>query len=870
MILGKKVCALVLVTVMWLSGFALQPESGGSPLLPSAGVTEPDSLSVTRADSIADAIRLDEVVVVAPIKPVTFRGDTTIIDPRAFKTGDGAYLEELVRLIPGMAYDKKNGTLTYNGQPINDININGKSFLKDGKTLALENLQADLFSKIKIYDKSSDTDRFMGVRSAGKNYVLDLSTKADYHGSLMMQTSVGAGSEEKKGAELSGNCFMAGGDGYSLRLESGNRRLTSRMKGNRDDTGYLSLSKTLCGDRLSLSFNSNFSNDRLGDESSSSFEQYLPAGNTYSYVQGSNRSRQFNWQSNMHFGWHIGKKTFISLKGDFVKGRNRNTVDSRNASFDSNPGLNVISPFDGEAYDSVEPTSRLNSVRNVSERRSDRKNYGFDVSVTHKFNTHGTALSLAVAMNNGDTESKALSESETRYYRLTAATGRDSVLYRNQYALTPSVSRTRSVGLRFVQPLWKEWKIELGASYRRSRESYRRSTYDLTPFFDSAGGNCGAGELPESYGNSYVDSLSNHSFNRVEAAKFEAKLMYFVQKWYFNLSFASEPERRTLDQKTGIRQADTVRRSVNFIPNLQMHYYGKTWRTSVSYSGATSQPQLSSLLSLTDNSNPLYITRGNPALKASYSQNFRADVQYNPLNLSCDASFSNSYNTVTQAVFYDPSTGGRLSYPVNINGERSAHTSLRYFSFIKGRWLVSCDVNGSYNRNVGLINEDMTENPRRSITRSRSVGTRGGLNLIAPKGGFHFMADWSFQRSANDFRAGDIISRNYSLSFSPNLDLPCGLYLSTEVDYNISTGTDINPRDFRQCVWNMEVKWRFLRQRVAEVAFVWADILSDRKSYSRSVTASGIHESYNRQIGSYFFVSFSYRFNKNFIGKADK
>ena len=118
-----------------------------------------DSLLIAGMDSLLNTINLDEVVVVAPIKPVTVKGDTTIIDTRAFKTRDGAYLEDLVRLIPGMAYDKKTGSLTYNGIPLTDININGESFFKDGKTLALENLRADIFSKIKIYDNGSQRQR---------------------------------------------------------------------------------------------------------------------------------------------------------------------------------------------------------------------------------------------------------------------------------------------------------------------------------------------------------------------------------------------------------------------------------------------------------------------------------------------------------------------------------------------------------------------------------------------------------------------------------------------------------------------------------------------------------------------------------------
>lgn len=868
--LRKDIFTLVVASVLWLSGFAFHPEPGSAPPVPMGALTAADSLAILAADSIADAISLDEVVVVAAIKPIILRGDTTIIDPRAFQTSDGAYLEELVRLIPGMAYDKKNGTLTYNGQPINDININGKSFLKDGKTLALENLQADLFSKIKIYDKSSDVDSFMGVRSGRKNYVLDLSTKADYNGSLILQASVGAGNEGKKEGELSANSFFANGDNFSLRLESGNRRLTSRMKGNRDDMGYINLSKMLCDDRLSLNFNGSLMNSRDGDENSSSFEQYLPAGNTYAYLQGTHISRRLSLRSNMAATWRVGDKTLLHLDGSFSKGRGRNGSESRNASFDSNPGLNVISPFEGEAYDNIDSASRLNSVSSMSESRSDNMNYGFNLSVTQKLNEQGTALSLSAGMTDGDNESRTLSGSETHYYRLSGASGRDSVLYRNQYAVTPSVSRSRSVELRLVQPLWKDWKMELSARYRRDHERYRRSTYDLTPFNDPATDGHGLREIPEGYESAFVDSLSNHSFNRVDATRFEAKLLYFAEDWNFNLSFAAEPERRTLDQKTGIRQADTVRHSVNFIPNLQLNHYGKKWYFSLSYDGSTSQPQLSSLLSLTDNSHPLYITRGNPGLKASYRQSFQINAQYVPLRISCDAGFANSYNTVTQAVFYDSSTGGRTTYPVNINGERSAQAAVRYYSFIKGKIALSCDINGTYNRGVGLINEDMEEKPRRSITRSKSLTTRGGFSFISAKGGCNLMANWTLNRSANDFRDGDIITRDYTLMFSPHLDLPCGFYVGSELNYNIRTGTDINPRDFRQCVWNMEVKWRFLRQRVAEVAFVWADILSDRKSYIRSVTASGVNESYNRQIGSYFFVSFSYRLNKNFIGKEKK
>lgn len=43
--------------------------------------------------------------------------------------------------------------------------------------MALENLPADLISRIKVYDKRSEMEKFTGVRTVDENYVLDLQTK---------------------------------------------------------------------------------------------------------------------------------------------------------------------------------------------------------------------------------------------------------------------------------------------------------------------------------------------------------------------------------------------------------------------------------------------------------------------------------------------------------------------------------------------------------------------------------------------------------------------------------------------------------------------------------------------------------------------
>ena len=187
----------------------------------------------SKQDSIFKTLNLDEVVVTAAIKEVEMKGDTTVINANAFKTPEGAYLEELLKRVPGLEYDKQDKTITYNGLPIHEINVNGESFFGGNSTLALENLPAKLVSKIKVYDKRSELEKITKVRKGGENYVLDLQTKREFNGTLITSAGIGRGNNEKKEAELISNLFRQTGDNISVIARSGNRYMTSRYPDNR-------------------------------------------------------------------------------------------------------------------------------------------------------------------------------------------------------------------------------------------------------------------------------------------------------------------------------------------------------------------------------------------------------------------------------------------------------------------------------------------------------------------------------------------------------------------------------------------------------------------------------------------------------------
>lgn len=139
--------------------------------------SKPDTIQLGTIKLKDNPLHLKEIVVTAPLKPMEQKGDTTIYNAGAYPTPEGAYLEELVKRIPGLTYDSKDQTITYNGHTIKEITVNGKDFFKGNQQVVLENLPAKFISQLKVYDKPTKEEEATGIKSTEKNYVLDLQTK---------------------------------------------------------------------------------------------------------------------------------------------------------------------------------------------------------------------------------------------------------------------------------------------------------------------------------------------------------------------------------------------------------------------------------------------------------------------------------------------------------------------------------------------------------------------------------------------------------------------------------------------------------------------------------------------------------------------
>ena len=90
----------------------------------------------------------------------------------------------------------------------------------------------------------------------------------------------------------------------------------------------------------------------------------------------------------------------------------------------------------------------------------------------------------------------------------------------------------------------------------------------------------------------------------------------------------------------------------------------------IRYNGRSSQPSMTNLLDVTDDADPLNVSRGNPGLKPSWTDRF--NLFYNDYlaekqrgwMIHADASMTR--NSISTAVLYDEKTGKRTSMPMNI------------------------------------------------------------------------------------------------------------------------------------------------------------------------------------------------------------
>ncbi|MBQ8712497.1 MAG: TonB-dependent receptor, partial [Prevotella sp.] len=329
------------------------------------------------------------------------------------------------------------------------------------------------------------------------------------------------------------------------------------------------------------------------------------------------------------------------------------------------------------------------------------------------------------------------------------------------------------------------------------------------------------------------------------------------------------PQRSKFVQRYQGVETDTVRTVFNFTPTADFRWkISDVSQLRFNYRGQTSQPSMSDLLDITDNSDPLNITTGNPGLKPAFTNTFRLMynnyIQDHQRAIMAHVNLRTTSNSISQMVTYDAVTGGRFSRPENINGNWNASGFFVFNTAIDSAayFNVNTSTELSYAHNVGYTNLNRSTTATKSITKLFTIGERLAASYRNEWLEFEPNGSFQYSHSRNSVQTtADLDTWTFSYGFNANLQLPWGMALATDMNKNSRRGFSDSSMNTNELIWNAQLSQSFLRGNALTVSLQVFDILHQQSTITRTINEMMRSDTEYNAITQYVMLRVSYRLN---------
>lgn len=898
-----------------------------------------DSVSVGNVKLQNDGVVLGEAVVSVAAARVEQKADTTMFNAAAYRTPEGSTLESLVKQLPGVEVSD-DGTIKWNGKEVKQLLVNGKDFFKGDKSVAMKNLPTDLVSKIKAYDKASDYSKLTGVDDGEETTVLDISTKRQLNESWIANVDLGYGTKDRYSNQIFASRFSdkssvsaygqinnTNNMGFGGPMGFGGRSgLTSTKQGGIDFSWHNDKEER---EKNYFEVGGNFRYSHSGTDrvSTSSSEMFLTSGATSSFSNSSSlsRSKSTNLGGEFRLEWSPDSMTSIIFRPEFSYRESNSNGNSLSATFNDDPYSidGMFSPLDSIFSGNNAALQAIAVNRNKRLSLSDSKSASVSgsLNLVRRLNSNGRNVSARINGGYSNSKSHSYSISTIDYFN---SDNRNSFL--NQYSNMPSKSWNYSARAGYVEPLGKNWFAEARYQFSYKYTDGDRSRYNL----DSLLYKSEWSELFGQYGNSEnypaIGSLPNID-EALNAVRDLQNSQYATYKYYdhtaslslrynskalrFSAGVDFNPEKTNLNYNRPGQNIDTLitRKVFNVSPSMRLRYkITETKQFEMNYRGSSSQPSMTDLIAVVDDSDPLNISMGNPGLKPSWSNSLRAFLRgYDPekqQGFMGGFDFSQTKNSVSNKTVYDDATGVRYSRPENIDGNWNGalHGMFNTALDKKKLFTITSFTFLRYENSVGYISRLNSASPTQAMQRvladakisptllattatadrsydyynsifnsaeaskntTKSLSVNENLNLsyraswfdVGLLGTLNYLhARASLQDNAN------MDTWNFGYGANANFNFDFGLSISTDIRMNSRRGYSDASMNTNELVWNAQIAQSFLKSRNATISIQFYDILRQQSNVSRSISATMRSDSWNNAINSFAMVHFIYRLN---------
>lgn len=791
----------------------------------------------------SDAIMLDEALVVAEIPPLQMEGDTLVYNTAAFKVTEGAVLEELVEKLPG-AEIEEDGKVNINGKEVKKLYVNGKEFFGGNIKTGLQNLPVDMIEQLKTYDRESDMERMTGIDDGEDEMVLDVRFKKDRNRGWFGNVDLGGGTEERYGGKTMINkfsdatqySFIASANNIADKNFSSGARSNWKINRGIVESQNVGFNMAINKEKYEFGGSVNFRRNEDDTRSNLSSERFYTDRTTYTNSSSNSLSKNINLRSDFRFEYRINDKTTLLVRPNISYTNGKSFQNSNSQSFGN------------EEY-----TDSINA--NVSDNNSEsvKKNATISAMLSRKIGDSGRNIAFRVGAGHSESESGKFNDNTTHYYKIYDAYGNDSINYRSRLVTNDNVNNNYSAQVTYSEPFYGIGILQLSYQFLYKNTEGIKTTFDRITELEI-----------DSLGKSAKYDYYNHDIS--------VSFRLVREKYNLSVGASIQPQRSVLSYEKALRHIDTVRTVINFAPKIDFRYkFSKTSQIRFNYHGKSSQPGMESLLPVVENSNPLNIKVGNPGLAPSFAHSIRLNLNtYNSNNFSSfimNGSVNIVQNSISNMVEYNDLTGGRITTPVNVNGDWRGSVTLGYNTSLKNKkFSINVKSSAGFTNNVGFIYNSKEHSTLKNTTTETKLGgeLRGSFRNSAIELTVNSAISYSFEKDEKrPFYNQEPYSYSYGASFTAFM--PWNISFSTNLVNQCRRGYSDPLFNRNECIWNAKVSKTFFSGStiVSVEAF---DILGQKSNIQRKITSSLRSVGEYNGINSYVMAHLVYRF-KAFNGR---
>lgn len=768
------------------------------------------------------ATALSELQVVGQSSPVTMKTDTVQFNTSSFRVREGGSVEELLRQLPGVEVDS-DGNITYNGEAIEKVELDGRDFFSSDPTLATKNLPASMIRSVQVVDKKSEQTRLTGMDDGEKTKVLNLNVKEELKEGLLGNAKAGYGTKDRYRADLMASYFK-GDARYTLLGNLNNTDGVRRGRGNRDHKSIGANYDNKVSDKLNITSELYYRDDKRERPSKVHKENILgdSQGATIEDQTSNSLSRSKRLSYDGRLEWTPTERTALFFMPDLNFSRDRSESYSDFTTVDSSG-------------------TQINGGHSSEQSSGSSANYGGTLHFRHTFNDEGRNIYALVYGRGSSSQSEGMMESTTDFSK------RGSKALIDQQTRSDSRSGSGGMRLAYLELITDKWSIQLSYSLNGEDRSSNRLAYNadengaytlLDRTYSRGSQNRYINQRIGVRGRYKLDQRSNVSFG-VDA----------LPSW--NHTITTDGEEVTFDKKRNI---------VNYAPSLILDLRSdKGMQLMAHYMGRTSQPSMEQLSPVVVQTSPLSRTQGNPDLLPSFSHSLFMRGFLNNTEKQRNGELFGYLSSTSNAVIprrqLDRETGISSTSYENVNGLLSLNVGGSVTLPIAKHWTSFTNGRIGLNRSKAYVNDQLNSAMNTSASLTQKI-TWSGEYLQASLGASGYgsrlrnsVAE-SNNRSTIDYRIFNDITWT----------APFGLSLSHRLSYHDAAGyTDDVKR--RLWIWNLSLGYSFLKGKRATIELEAEDLLGQRNTFRRSSTAQGITDTLYEGVTSYVMLTFSYKFN---------